>query len=40
MNKKIAIIGAGGWGTALATVISKKTDVLIWCYEKEIADEI
>jgi glycerol-3-phosphate dehydrogenase (NAD(P)+) len=40
MNKRIAVMGAGGWGTALAIVLSKKSDVFLWCYEKEIADEI
>ena len=40
MNKKIAVVGAGGWGTALASIISKKSAVLLWCYEKEIVDEI
>jgi len=38
--KKIAVVGAGGWGTALAMVLSTKTDILLWCYEKETADEI
>ena len=40
MNKKIAIMGAGSWGTALAIILTKKNDVLLWCYEKEVADEI
>jgi len=40
MGKKIIVMGAGGWGTTLALLLSKKTDVQLWCYEKEIADEI
>ncbi|HOC02592.1 MAG TPA: NAD(P)H-dependent glycerol-3-phosphate dehydrogenase [Candidatus Ratteibacteria bacterium] len=28
--EKIAVIGAGGWGTALSIVFSKKTDVILW----------
>lgn len=41
MNKKITILGAGAWGTALATLFAHKaTEVLVWAYEKEIANEI
>ena len=46
LDKKIAIIGAGGWGTALTVVLSQKmltlnkNNILLWCYEKETADEI
>jgi len=40
MDKKIIVMGAGGWGTALALLLSKKSDVYLWCYEKEIIDEI
>ncbi|MDR0926593.1 MAG: NAD(P)-dependent glycerol-3-phosphate dehydrogenase [Ignavibacteria bacterium] len=39
-NYKIAVIGGGGWGTALAMLISQKTPVALWCYETEIVDEI
>lgn len=38
---KIAVIGGGAWGTAMANVLCKRyDDVHIWCYEKEVADEI
>lgn len=38
---KIGIIGAGGWGTALAMTLSINHDkIKIWAYEKEVADEI
>jgi glycerol-3-phosphate dehydrogenase (NAD(P)+) len=37
----IGIIGAGAWGTAIAKVLAdKRLDVEIWCYERELADEI
>jgi glycerol-3-phosphate dehydrogenase (NAD(P)+) len=33
---KVAILGSGGWGTALAYALSKKNDVVLWSYfEKE-----
>src|SRR4030066_1071845 len=40
MNK-IAVIGAGSWGTTLACLLAEKRyDVSLWAYEKEIVDEI
>lgn len=37
----IAIIGAGSWGTTLASLLSKKGfDVIIWAREPEIAESI
>lgn len=37
----IAVIGAGSWGTTLASLLSKKGfDVIIWARKKEIADAI
>lgn len=35
---KIAVIGAGGWGTALALQASKKNEVVLWSFLKEEAD--
>lgn len=41
MKNKITIVGAGGWGTALAVLLSEKNnEVTLWCLEKETADEI
>jgi glycerol-3-phosphate dehydrogenase (NAD(P)+) len=37
----IAVIGAGSWGTTLASLLSKKGfDVIIWAREREIVDSI
>lgn len=39
--KKIAIIGAGSWGTALAALVAPKVENLaLWCHEDAIAEEI
>jgi len=41
MRSTVAVIGAGAWGTTVAKVIADKGhDVVLWCYEKETADEI
>jgi glycerol-3-phosphate dehydrogenase (NAD(P)+) len=39
---KIAIIGAGAWGTALSIVLGRsgKHEVRLWAYEKEVRDSI
>src|SRR5512140_2052277 len=37
----IAVIGAGSWGTTLASLLAEKGyDVSLWAFEKAIADEI
>jgi len=38
--KRVLVIGAGGWGTTLANLLSYQFDVLLWANEKEVADEI
>jgi len=39
--KQITILGAGAWGTALATLLSHNGHkAVLWCHEQEIADEI
>ncbi len=39
--KKVAIIGGGSWGTALALVLSQKSpQVRLWVYEAELVDSI
>jgi glycerol-3-phosphate dehydrogenase (NAD(P)+) len=39
---KVAVIGAGAWGTALAIVLGRKGshDVRLWAYEKEVLESI
>jgi glycerol-3-phosphate dehydrogenase (NAD(P)+) len=40
-EKPIGIIGAGGWGTAISVILSDAGyNVLLWAYEKFVADEI
>jgi len=41
MQEKVAILGAGAWGTAIAKVIADKgKDTVIWCNEAATADDI
>lgn len=43
MTKKVSIIGAGGWGTALARVLNAKSaqyDVCLWAREEETKNNI
>lgn len=37
---KIAILGAGAWGTALAIAFAPKHDVVIWAREPEVAADL
>jgi glycerol-3-phosphate dehydrogenase (NAD(P)+) len=38
---RVAVIGAGSWGTTLADLLAAKGDeVVLWAYEPEVADEI
>jgi glycerol-3-phosphate dehydrogenase (NAD(P)+) len=40
MIKKIGVIGAGAWGTALAMLLADRGhDVTLWMYEQDLADE-
>jgi glycerol-3-phosphate dehydrogenase (NAD(P)+) len=39
--KRLAIIGAGGWGTALSIVLSPRFEqVRLWVYEQDLAERI
>ena len=41
MSARVAVIGAGSWGTALANLLSKNgSDVMLWSYEREVAESI
>jgi len=37
---RVAVLGAGSWGTALAALASEQADTLIWARRAEVADEI
>ena len=36
----IGILGSGAWGTALACILNKKTNISLWAYEKETVRQI
>ena len=40
INSKISVLGSGAWGTALAQLISKKSEVLMWVKEKRVKIDI
>ena len=41
MSTRVAVIGAGSWGTTLANLLSKKgSDVVLWAYERDVAESI
>ena len=41
MFKKISIIGAGGWGTALAVLLAEnRTQVRLWAHNAAVAEEL
>jgi glycerol-3-phosphate dehydrogenase (NAD(P)+) len=41
MSERIAVIGAGSWGTALANLLAKKDfPVRVWSYEADVAEAI
>src|SRR5690606_17247683 len=41
MTRRVAVIGAGSWGTALANLLAKKgVPTILWSYEPEVAEEI
>jgi len=41
INKKIAVIGGGSWGTALSLHLAEKFEqIYLWVYEKELCDII
>jgi glycerol-3-phosphate dehydrogenase (NAD(P)+) len=41
VNRPIAVLGAGSWGTTLANLLaSKGLDVRLWAYEPEVVDSI
>ena len=40
MPAKVAVIGAGSWGTVLATLVCTKVRTVLWARRTELADEI
>ncbi len=41
MFKKISIIGAGGWGTALASLLAEsRAQVMLWAHNPAVVDEL
>ena len=37
---RVAVVGAGAWGTTLAAIVAKREPVLLVCHRPELADEI
>lgn len=38
---RVAVIGAGAWGTTLANLLAKKgNDVALWCYERDVVQAV
>ena len=41
MSEKVAVIGAGSWGTALANLLAAKgVETLMWSFESDVADAV
>ncbi len=41
MSPRVAVIGAGSWGTALANLLARQgTPTVLWAYEAEVVDAI
>ena len=40
--EKIVVVGSGSWGTALALTLARKNcfDVVMWEYNKELAEKL
>ena len=38
--KGVGVLGSGAWGTALACILNKKTNISLWAYEKETVRQI
>jgi glycerol-3-phosphate dehydrogenase (NAD(P)+) len=37
---RVAVLGAGSWGTTLATLLAPRTETTLWCRRAEVAQEI
>ena len=41
MEKQLAVIGAGSWGTTLANLLAEKwQNVTLWCYETDLSERM
>src|SRR3954447_17836452 len=40
MTTTVAIIGAGSWGTTVASLTARRVDTVLWVRRPELADEI
>jgi len=41
VNPKIGVVGAGAWGTALASLLARKGyEVVLWAYEQKVVQDI
>lgn len=40
LKTKICVVGAGGWGTALAVTLAEKHNTLLWSHEAQTVEEI
>lgn len=40
MKLKAAVLGAGSWGTTVASIVANNAPTVVWTRQKEIADEI
>ncbi|KKQ33535.1 MAG: Glycerol-3-phosphate dehydrogenase [NAD(P)+] [candidate division TM6 bacterium GW2011_GWF2_37_49] len=41
MERRVTILGAGAWGTAIANHLSQNNvETMLWCFEAEVAQEI
>ena len=39
-DPRVAVVGAGAWGTTLAAIVAKREPVVLLCHSAELADEI
>lgn len=37
---KVTVLGAGNWGTTVASIVSRRHDVLLWARNPEVAQEV
>ncbi len=40
MSDRVAVIGAGSWGTAVAALLAPKADVVLWARDPSLAEQI